>query len=31
MIAKMVKAAEADNRDWERIRSWMPEKLSAII
>jgi menaquinone-dependent protoporphyrinogen oxidase len=26
-ISKMVKAVEADNRDWDRIRSWVPEML----
>jgi menaquinone-dependent protoporphyrinogen oxidase len=29
MIAKMVKAVEADNRDWDRIRNWIPEMLVA--
>jgi menaquinone-dependent protoporphyrinogen oxidase len=28
MIAKMVKAVEADKRDWESIRSWVPEILN---
>jgi menaquinone-dependent protoporphyrinogen oxidase len=28
MIAKMVKAKEADNRDWESIHSWVPEILN---
>lgn len=28
MIAKMVGAEEADNRDWERIQSWSPTALS---
>ncbi len=26
-ISKMVKAVEADNRDWDRIHSWVPEML----
>jgi menaquinone-dependent protoporphyrinogen oxidase len=27
MLAKMVGAEEADQRDWERIRSWIPDML----
>lgn len=27
MIAKMVNAVEADNRDWDRIGDWIPEML----
>jgi menaquinone-dependent protoporphyrinogen oxidase len=27
IIAKMVKAEEADRRDWVRIRNWVPEVL----
>jgi menaquinone-dependent protoporphyrinogen oxidase len=30
MIAKMVKAVEADNRDWEKIRTWVPGVLARI-
>jgi menaquinone-dependent protoporphyrinogen oxidase len=26
-IAKMVKAEEADHRDWVKIRNWVPEIL----
>jgi menaquinone-dependent protoporphyrinogen oxidase len=28
MIAKMVKAVEDDNRDWKKIRAWVPEVLA---
>jgi menaquinone-dependent protoporphyrinogen oxidase len=28
LISKMVKAVEADKRDWEKIRSWVPEILT---
>lgn len=30
-IAKMVKSVEADNRDWEKIRNWIPEYLYSDI
>jgi len=28
LIAKMVKAVESDNRDWDEIRGWTPEILA---
>lgn len=28
LISKMVKAVEADKRDWEKIHSWVPEMLA---
>jgi len=30
LIAKMVNAVEADNRDWERIRGWTPEIIQNL-
>jgi len=28
LISKMVKAVEADNRDWDKIRAWVPAVLA---
>jgi menaquinone-dependent protoporphyrinogen oxidase len=30
LISKMVKAVEADKRDWEKIRNWVPEMLAKV-
>jgi menaquinone-dependent protoporphyrinogen IX oxidase len=30
LIAKMVNAVEADNRDWEQIRGWTPEIIQNL-
>jgi menaquinone-dependent protoporphyrinogen oxidase len=30
LISKMVKAEEADKRDWEKIRNWVPEILAKV-
>lgn len=31
LIARVVGATEADNRDWDKIRAWMPEVLEADV